>query len=69
MAGKKMSKQVNVYDRNNNFIGTFDSASKAKEYIDKKYNINLCISNISAVCTGRYRQHKGFIFKYVQKGI
>lgn len=69
VSAKKKSKQVKAYDNNNNFIGAFDNALKAKEYIDERYNVNLCTSSIQAVCTGRYKQHKGFIFKYKENGM
>lgn len=70
MAGIKTSKQINVYDMNNNFIGTFSNAAKAKEFILKRYNIELNVQNIRNACRRKDKQYKGYYFEDVeiQKG-
>lgn len=52
-------RQISQYDINGNFIRTWDSIAEAKK--------TLKIGNISAVCMGKYKQTKGYIFKYIEK--
>lgn len=52
-------KKVNVYDNTFNLLKTCESLREAEEFT----GINN--SNISAVCTRKYKQVKGFVFRYV----
>ena len=63
-SSEKISKKINAYD-NGILIGEFKNASQTTEYFKKEFDINLNVSNIQAVCVGRYKQHKGYTFKYV----
>ena len=66
-ASKKLSKRLAAYDSENNFLGEFKNAKCTAEYFEENFNIKLNIKNIQAVCTGKYKQHKGFIFKYLDE--
>ena len=54
-----------MYDLNNNFIMEESSTVKLKERCLKELNIDLNTSTISAVCSGKRKKHKGYIFKYI----
>lgn len=54
----KKRKAIEQYDLFGNYIKTFDSISDAAREIDSN------TSNISAVCKGRRKSCKNFIFKY-----
>ena len=58
-------KVVAMYDLEGNFIMKEISAMKLKERCLKELNINLYISAISRVCSGKQKAHKGYIFKYI----
>ena len=62
---RRNKKVVAMYDLNNNFIMEESSAVKLKERCLKELNINLNTSNISEVCSGKQKAHKGYIFKYI----
>ena len=61
----KGGKAVIMYDLNNNFIMEESSVAKLKERCLKELNINLYTGAISAVCLGKRKTHKGYIFKYI----
>ena len=58
-------KVVAMYDLDGNFIMKESSAMKLKERCLKELNIDLNTKNISAVCLGKCKTHKGYIFKYI----
>jgi hypothetical protein len=60
-ARAKSSKQVEQYDLNSNYIGTFDSIKKASN------NLNINHSQIVQCCKGNYKSAGGFIWKYKSK--
>ena len=62
---EKKGKAVVMYDLNNNFIMKENSTVKLKERCLKELNIDLNTKCISDVCLGRYKTHKGYIFKYI----
>lgn len=64
-ASKKLSKKIYAYDNNKILIGEFMNASQTVEYFKNNFDVHLNSSTIQAVCTGKYKQHKGYIFKYV----
>lgn len=56
---QKQRKKVYQYDLNGNFIKEFEGVTQAEK--------ELKIHNISQVCLGKYKQSKGFIFRYTKK--
>lgn len=64
-AKEARSKFIEVIDKNGNTIGVFKGSASVIDYFLNEYNIKLCRSSISAVCRGEYKQHCGFIFKYI----
>lgn len=54
-----LSKKVNQYDLDGNFIKTWGSILEAREY----YNTN----HISECCKGKLKQTKGYIWRYAEK--
>ena len=63
--GGRCGKTVGMYNLEGNFIMKESSAVKLKERCLKELNINLDTGNISNVCLGRLKKHKGYIFKYI----
>ena len=61
----KGGKAVFMYDLEGNFIMEESSTIKLKERCLKELNIDLNTKNISAVCLGKCKTHKGYIFKYI----
>lgn len=55
----KLSKKVNQYDLNGNFIASYPSAREASR------QLGISQSLISSVCRGEHPHTHGFIFKYV----
>lgn len=53
-------KQVNQYDKNGNFIKTFDTISLAAQAM------NCCVSAISNCCLGRTKTSQGFRWSFVE---
>lgn len=53
--------KVKQYDKNNNFLKTFNSLTEATEELgmDKR-----CVANISACCRGKQKTAYGYIWKY-----
>lgn len=51
-------KKVKIYDIDGNYIKTVESLTEAEKFT----GVNN--SNISGVCKGKYKQFKGYIFKY-----
>lgn len=49
---------IEVYDIDANHLGTFESLTEAQKFT----GVNN--SNISATCKGKYKQFKGYIFRY-----
>lgn len=58
---KARIKSVNVYDLQGNLL------KKCESVIDAEKFTNIDNSNISAACKGRYKQIKGFVFKYADE--
>ena len=53
------NRKVNQYDKNGNFLKTFNTMTEAKEFIGAK-----SISSITNACNGRSRTAGGYIWKY-----
>ena len=62
---RRNEKVVAMYDLEGNFIMKESSAVKLKERCLKELNIDLDTRNISAVCLGKCKTYKGYIFKYI----
>ena len=64
-AGSKnpAARAIKVYDKDNNFIGEFDTAREAAEIL----NIGSCWKHIPAVCKGKRKHTCGYVFKYADK--
>ena len=63
--GERNGKVVAMYDLEGNFIMKESSIVKLKESCLKELNIDLDTRNISKVCSGKRKTHKGYIFKYI----
>lgn len=57
-AKEKLSKQVNQYDLDGNFIQSFSSTKEAGK------QLNFSSSLIAGVCRGNHKQTHGYVFKY-----
>ena len=55
---EKLSKQVDVFDENHNFIGTFESINKASEFS------GFSKISISRACYGKNLKNKKYFFKF-----
>ena len=62
---EKNGKAVAMYDLDGNFIMEESSAVELKERCLKELNINLNKGGISAVCLGKCKTYKGYIFKHI----
>lgn len=58
---EKLSKKINQYDLDGNFIKTWDSMTQ----INKETGI--CISGICRCCQNKIKYFKSFVFKYFTK--
>lgn len=58
---ESLEKSIDMFDSNGNYIKTFTSIKNAALEIDGDP------SCIAKVCKGKYKHHKGFIFKYTNK--
>lgn len=54
----KLSKPIEQYDLDGNFINTYPSIHEASRQLDFGY------SSIAGVCRGEHKQTHGFVFKY-----
>lgn len=66
---KLISKIVNMYDKNGNYIQTFSSTREASRFLIKKYNLNPesesgYSSHISECCKGKRKTCYGFIWRF-----
>ncbi len=56
----KISKKVDMYDLNNNYLKTFNSITEAKKILNKNCNCG----NISEVCSGKRHSAYGYIWRF-----
>ena len=66
---KLISKIVNMYNENGNYIMSFSSTREAARFLIKEYNLNersesSHSAHISACCRGKRKTYVGFIWKY-----
>lgn len=64
--GKMSCKKVGVF-KGNTYLNTFNSCTELSEKSKEIFGVTLNIGNISQVCTGKRKSHKGFIFKYIDE--
>lgn len=64
---KSTKKSVFVY-KDNEFIGEYASAREISSISEKTFGVKLDYRNISAVCLGKQKTHKGFLFSYTKRG-
>ena len=58
------TKQVEIF-KDGISLGIFTSVKSLSEQFEQLFNIKLSPKNISQVCTGEKKTHKGFTFKYI----
>ena len=58
------TKKIDVYDKDNNFIGTFNGAKELTKISLEKFGVNFTYVGIMDVCCNRCKSHRGYIFKY-----
>lgn len=63
---KLKAKEVEVF-KNGKSLGVFESATELARQSERLFGIKLDNRNISMVCRGKRKHHKGFTFKYVEK--
>lgn len=59
------TKRVYVYDLSKKYCGEYNSVKELCEKSTDDFNVQFNSSNVSSVCTGKYKYHKGYIFSYV----
>ena len=59
-------KRVAMYDLDGNFIMEEYSTCELARRVFKETGIKLYDSNISKVCNGKQKHHKGYTFKYIE---
>jgi hypothetical protein len=60
----KENKKVEIF-KNNISLGIFESLKDLERQSERLFNVRLHHSNVSAVCLGKKKSHKGFTFKYI----
>ena len=58
-------RKIKVFDKNNMYIGNYDSIKNCSEQLQEMYGIFFDTSSISKVCRGKTKNYKGFVFQYV----
>lgn len=57
---------VYVYDLEMNFLKYYESTKIAAEKSEEDFGIKFIAQNISSVCSGKYKQYKGYIFSHTK---
>ncbi len=60
----KKPKEVAVYSLSGTMLDTFDSINQLARESEKKYGVKFSAGNISMVCQGKAKTHKGYRFQY-----
>lgn len=58
------SKQVEIF-KDETSLGKFESYHDLERQSEELFGVKLFYQNIALVCNGKYRQYKGFTFKYI----
>lgn len=64
--GKSKAKPIEVF-KDGQSLGIFKSATELAIQSEELFGVKFDNRNISTVCTGKRRHHKGFTFRYVEK--
>ena len=64
--GKLTSKSVEIF-KDGKSLGIFLSCSELERQSERLFGVKLSHSKISAVCNGKRKTHKGYIFRYITK--
>lgn len=62
-AGKSSGKNVVIF-KDGNSLGVFPSNNELERKSEELFGVRLASRTISAVCTGKRKQYKGYTFKY-----
>lgn len=62
---KLKSKKIEIF-KDNISLGMFESCSGLSRQSEELFGVKLNINGISRVCSGKAKQYKGYIFKYVE---
>lgn len=60
------TKEVYVYTLDNTFCGSYRSIKELCRKSVRDFGVQFTSQNVSSVCRGEHRQHKGYIFSYVK---
>lgn len=63
--GKASGKQVEIF-KYGIPLGVFESCAELERQSEELFGVKLWQGNISSVCMGNRKQHKGFTFKYLE---
>lgn len=63
-SGKKSGKAVEIF-KDDILIGIAESTCELAKQSEKLFGVKLVQQSISKVCTGEFKQYKGFTFKYI----
>jgi len=66
--GNALGKQVEIF-KDKDLLGAFPSCSELDRQSEKLFGTHLDYRNISAVCNGKRKTYKGFIFRYVEENL
>ena len=61
----KRRRRVAVY-KDGKFIGEYLSVTELIERAKQDFGVKFNTANISAVCNGKQKTHKGYTFKYLE---
>ena len=61
------TRKIDVYDKNEVYIGTYKNASYIERNSIDLFGIKFTRCNIINVCKGKAKEHKGYIFKFSDK--
>lgn len=64
--GKSNSKKVEIFSGIGESLGVFTSIRELSKQSEELFGVKLWQGNISSVCMGKRKQHKGFTFKFLE---
>lgn len=65
--GKKSMKPIEVFDKDMNSLGIFESARYLQEHGNELFGVNLTNQKISLVCNGKRHYHRDLIFRFYEE--
>lgn len=60
-------KPIEVFDKDMNSLGIFESARYLQEHGYELFGVNLANQKISLVCNGKRRYHRDLIFRFYEE--